>query len=184
MIGGMVRKFVVIAVTAIAVTLAGCTSSPAEGEPDPAAADTPYGGFPVDPPAPDEVVLTVTSVGSRDYTMQELEDRATTTIAITEPFVNRQESFLGVPLAELFSENGLEPDQQIATIALNDYRYTDSVKAFTASNGLLAVSRDGAPIPMDQGGPIRIVFPEDTPYFSFLDAWNWSLRSIELATGN
>jgi hypothetical protein len=78
----------------------------------------------------------------------------------------------------------LEPDQQIATIALNDYRYTDSVKAFTASNGLLAVSRDGAPIPMDQGGPIRIVFPEDTPYFSFLDAWNWSLRSIELATDN
>jgi hypothetical protein len=179
-------KYFVIALSALAFTLSGCTTSPAEPETaaTESAAESLYGGFPVDPPAPDEVVLTITSEASRDYTMQELQDRATTTITITEPFVNRKESFRGVPLADLFTENGLQADQQVATIALNDYRYTDSVEAFTTSDGLLAVSRDGVPIPMDQGGPIRIVFPEGTPYFTFLDAWNWSLRNIDLTTDN
>ena len=46
------------------------------------------------------------------------------------------------------------------------------------SHALIATLRDNAPIPYDQGGPIRIVFPDRTPLSSVLDAWNWSLTSI------
>lgn len=67
---------------------------------------------------------------------------------------------------------------RIETIALNDYRYADTVGQWVDNDALLAVLRDGELIPMDQGGPIRIVFAEDSPAYELLDAWNWSLRSI------
>ena len=169
----------VISVVSLTVALVGCSAETTETSEETAVEENPYGGFPVDPPAPDEVVLTVTGSSSRDYTMSELEGMAATEVTIMEPFAKRTETFRGLPLATLFDENGLGPDQVVATIALNDYQYPDSVEAFTSSDGILAVSRNGEPIPMDQGGPIRIIFPEDTPYYSFLDAWNWSLRSIE-----
>ncbi len=51
------------------------------------------------------------------------------------------------------------------------------------SLALIATKRDGAPIPYDQGGPIRIVFPDGTPLSSNLDAWNWSLASITMTPG-
>jgi hypothetical protein len=170
------------ALCAISIGLTGCGSDAESSEV--VAAENPYGGFPIDPPAIDEVVLTVTGAQSRDYTMGELDELATQEVTILEPFVKQEETFRGVPLSELFQDNGIPSGSQITTIALNDYRYTDSVEAFTASNGLLAVSRDGQAIPMDEGGPIRIIFPEGTPYFTFLDAWNWSLRSIVPATGS
>jgi hypothetical protein len=182
------RRGTLVVLTAILIALAGCSSQQADTDSmqntDSTVAQNPYGGFPVDPPAADEVVLTISGAENRDYTMGELVDAATQEITILEPFVKRVETFKGVPLSVLFNENGLTSSSQVTTIALNDYRYTDSVDAFTGSNGILAVSRDGAPIPMDEGGPIRIVFPEDSPYFTFLDAWNWSLRSIESASGS
>jgi hypothetical protein len=42
------------------------------------------------------------------------------------------------------------------------------------------VSRDGQPIAMDEGGPIRLVFGPKSKYFTYLDAWNWSLRTIKV----
>jgi hypothetical protein len=172
----------IISVFSFMVALTGCGSESPENSVEASVEENPYGGFPVDPPAPNEVVLTVTGSSSRDYTMSELENLATSEITILEPFAQQTETFRGVPLADLFDESGLQAEQQVATIALNDYRYADSVDAFVSSDGILAVSRNGGPIPMDQGGPIRIIFPEGSPYYSFLDAWNWSLRSIEPVT--
>ena len=53
-----------------------------------------------------------------------------------------------------------------------------SVGPMVDSLALIATQRDGAPIPYDQGGPVRIVFPDGTPLSSNLDAWNWSLATI------
>jgi len=182
------RRGSLIVLTAILMALTGCNAQQSANDStqntDATVTENPYGGFPVDPPAADEVVLTIRGSDNRDYTMGELVDTATQEITILEPFVQQVETFRGIPLSVLFNENGLASDSQVTTIALNDYRYTDSVDAFTDSDGILAVSRDGAPIPMDEGGPIRIVFPEGSPYFTFLDSWNWSLRSIEPAAGN
>jgi len=60
--------------------------------------------------------------------------------------------------------------------------YTSAAAPMVESQALIATARDGAPIPYDQGGPIRIVFPDGNPLSSVLDAWNWILASIA-ATG-
>jgi hypothetical protein len=164
-------------------SVSGCSSSVSASQPSPSVSATeknPYGGFPVDPPSDKDVILTVTGVKTINYTMPALKALVQTTSTIQEPFVNKQQQFTGVELATLFAASGIAPADKVATIALNDYKYVDTASAFTASNGILALSRDGGLIGMDQGGPIRIVFPDGQKYSTFLDAWNWSLRTIEV----
>jgi hypothetical protein len=137
-----------------------------------------YGAFPVDPPAPDEVVLTIEGDVTVELTMAELDRLAVDEVTLDEPFVRRRETFRVVPLADLLELAGIATDSSIQTIALNDYRYSDRVEIFIAGEALLAVARDGAPIPMDAGGPIRLVYADDSSLAGALDAWNWSLRTI------
>jgi len=173
----MISSFRLAAVAAaVALALVGCTST-AEPAPEPST-ESAYGGFAVDPPATDEVVLTIEGGATVDFTYGELQDLATVEIAIVEPFVEQEQTFTGVPLADLLAGAGVAADARIETIALNDYRYADTVAQWTENGALLAVFRDGELIPMDQGGPIRIVFAADSPAFDLLDAWNWSLRTI------
>lgn len=164
--------------TALSVALSGCTAGTEAPAPSASEEENAYGGFPIDPPAPDEVVLSIEAGTSIDFTYSELQELASVEIDIVEPFVDERQSFRGVPLAELLDRAAVPADARIETIALNDYRYTDTVAQWVDNDALLAVFRDGDLIPMDQGGPIRIVFDEDSPAFELLDAWNWSLRSI------
>ncbi len=170
------RTPTMIAAALVLLALAGCTATP---EPVASPSDeSAYGGFAIDPPAAGEVVLTIDGASTVDFTYAELQQLATVEISIREPFVKLEQSFTGVPLGDLLAIAGVEDDARIETIALNDYRYTDTVGQWTSNDALLAVFRDGEQIPMDQGGPIRIVFDESSPAFQLLDAWNWSLRSI------
>lgn len=164
--------------TALVLVLAGCTAGAEAPAPSVSEGENAYGGFPIDPPAADEVVLTIEAGTSIDFTYAELQELASVEIDIVEPFVDEEQSFLGVPLVELLNRAAVSADARIETIALNDYRYADTVGQWVDNDALLAVYRDGDLIPMDQGGPIRIVFDEASPAFEVLDAWNWSLRSI------
>jgi hypothetical protein len=139
-----------------------------------------YGGFPVDPPAPDEVVLTLVGERTVELTMRELEELADRDVKFIEPFVQVEQTFRVIALADLLALAGIDPEDVVDTVALNDYRYSDDVRGLLDADALLAVGRDGGPIPMDAGGPIRLVFDVDSPYHDFLDAWNWSLRTIEV----
>lgn len=168
------RGFVALVAMLLA---AGCTAAEPEVTTPPDDADV-YGGFAIDPPAPDDVVLTLEGTTTVDVTMAELEALATTDVRFREPFVGVDQTFTVVPLAELLERAGIGAGDVVDTIALNDYRYRDAVDALIAADALLAVARDGAPIPMNAGGPIRLVFDTDSDYHGFLDAWNWSLRRI------
>ena len=165
--------------------LSGCAASPAESatheSPKAQALENPYGGFPVEPPAADEIVLTIVGPKETDeYTMNQLEKLVTDPVTIFEPFVKAEQTFSGVPLKTLFEAAGISSNDKISTLALNAYKYDDTAGNFTSNRGILALRRGSQLIPMDQGGPIRIIFPTNTKYFSFLDAWNWSLRSIKV----
>jgi len=179
------RAAVLVTVGAV---LAACAAQPAAVAPEPVAdadADTAvYGGFPVDPPADDEVVLTI--VGSRtvELTMGELDALALRRVTFVEPFVKVEQTFRVVALADLLELAGIAPGDTVDTIALNDYRYRDTARALLDADALLAVGRDGGPIPMNAGGPIRLVFDFGSSYHEFLDAWNWSLRSIRVVAGS
>lgn len=179
----MKKASTVLMAAVIAIALAGCTSVNAQesSNPTPSASENPYGGFAVDAPAANEVILTVIGPSETDeYTMTDLRALATSPIKIVEPFVKAEQAFTGVPLATLFEAAGIKGTDKVSTIALNEYVYDDLASKFTDSDALLAIDRDGAEIPMDQGGPIRIIYPTGSKYFSFLDSWNWSLRTIEV----
>lgn len=145
------------------------------------AADTknPYGTSTVDPAGPNEVIFTVAK-GSKKvlFTSSKLNKVKSTVINIYEPFLKKRQSFTVIPMKTLFDLVGISGSDKVLTTALNDYVYTNTAANFNAANAYIAIKRNGTDIPYDQGGPIRLVFADNSKWAKNLDAWNWSLASI------
>jgi hypothetical protein len=175
-----------------AAALAGCSTASAgtsQGSPSPTASpssSSPYGTLTIDPAGPDDAVLEVDggSSGHQAFTLVQLEALGTTTVTVDEPFVKKRQSFTGVPLSTILAKAGIAGGVRITTHALNDYDYANVASAFTGSEAIVATQRDASRIPLDQGGPIRLVYPDGTPLSSVLDAWNWSLASVAATPGD
>ena len=192
----MARSFVsrTLLLVALGAVLAGCSTAsdgPSQGSSSPtaspsASSTSPYGTLTIDPAGPDDPVLEVDggSSGHQSFTMVQLEALGTTTITVDEPFVKKRQSFTGVPLSTILTKAGIAGGVKITTHALNDYDYANVASAFTGSEAIIATQRDAARIPLDQGGPIRLVYPDGTPMSGVLDAWNWSLASIATGSGD
>lgn len=164
-------------------TLTACTSATGteNSSPSPSATENPYGGFAVDSPGKNETILTIIGPKETDeYSITDLGKLETQSVSIKEPFLKVDQTFTGVPLKTLFEAAGISDGDKLSTVALNDYKFDDKAGNFTDAQGYLAIERDGKEIPMDQGGPIRIVFPSQSKYFDYLDAWNWSIRTISV----
>ncbi|MHB1090640.1 MAG: molybdopterin-dependent oxidoreductase [Ilumatobacteraceae bacterium] len=177
------RKVVLVTVLGLLVVAVGaCSPSDTSGDTTVVAqveTENPYGAGLVDPPQPGEPILQVDVHGDvTEFSLESLKKLPATTVELFEPFIMVRSSFTGVSLEDLFDAVGIKADDKVDTVALNEYRYTNTAKEFTASDGLLAYEQNGQPIPMDRGGPIRIVFPDTTPLSSVLDAWNWAISSI------
>ena len=146
-----------------------------------AAAETknPYGTSTVDPAGPNEVIFTITKGSQRvEYTSAKLAKVKSSVISIYEPFLKKRQSFTVIPMKTFFSLVGISGNDKVFTKALNDYVYSNTASKFIAANAYIAIKRNGADIPYDQGGPIRIVFSDKSLWAKNLDAWNWSLVSI------
>jgi hypothetical protein len=143
----------------------------------------PYGVPSIDPPAPNEPVLTVTGgTTPLSLTLDQLNALGSATVTIDEPFAKKRQTFSGVPLSAVLAKAGIPETATIDTVALNAYHYASAARPMMDSNAIIATTRDNAPIPYDQGGPTRIVFPDGTPLSSVLDAWNWSLATINVTS--
>lgn len=139
----------------------------------------PYGGGTIDPAGPNDPVLTITNgKKSKNFTLKSLVAMHPTVISIYEPFVKKRQKFSVIPLATLFKLLGIPTSARVATKALNAYVYSNTVSGFVKAKGYLAIKLNGADIPYDQGGPIRIVYPDGSIWAKLADPWNWSLRSI------
>jgi len=167
---------------AAVLLLVASTASAQAATPKPTATKNPYGASQkIDPPGPNDVLLTVSNHSKVvKLSMKALRKLGTTQISIYEPFVKVRQTFTVISLAKIFKLVNVPTGATIITDALNDYIYTDSAKNFTFSNGQLAIARFGSPIPYDQGGPIRIIFPDKTRLASNLNAWNWSINVIKV----
>jgi len=148
--------------------------------PKPTPTKNPYGAsVPVDPPRPNDVILTVTNHSKVvRFSLNSLRKLGATQISIFEPFVKVRQTFTVVSLAKIFKSANILSSATVLTDALNDYIYTNTAKNFTDSQGQLAIARFGGAIPYDQGGPIRIIFPDKSTLGKNLSAWNWSLNVI------
>lgn len=144
-----------------------------------AGSSNPYGTSTVDPAGPNEVIFTVSKGNKKvQYTSAKLFKIESKVISIYEPFLKKRQSFTVIPMKTFFAAVGISGKDKVATTALNDYVYSNTASRFVAANAYIAIKRNGTDIPYDQGGPIRIVFADDSTWAKNLDAWNWSLASI------
>jgi hypothetical protein len=158
-----------LGVLVVAVSLlSGCAAA----EPSPSASQL-TDDFQADIATP--TALTVAGIA---YTLEDLQQRGASEVEILEPFKKETTTFTVIDFDQLLVDSGFASTDSVETIALNDYRYSDTLQAFADNGSLLAIYENGEPIPVADGGPVRIIFTEESPYYSVLDAWNWSLSEI------
>jgi hypothetical protein len=96
-----------------------------------------------------------------------------------EPWVKRDLTFRGVWLADVLALAGAGPGATLKFTALDDYAVTLTA-ADVADGGVLLATADGdgGALPVDQGGPTRIVFRPGSRVGANPDQWIWSLRTL------
>jgi hypothetical protein len=166
------KKIIAVGVTALVALSVVPAATAAE-------TTNPYGTSTVDPAGPNEVIFTVSKGGKKvQFTSAKLNKLKSSTITIYEPFLKKRQTFTVVTMKSLLALVGISGNDKVATRALNDYVYSNTASKFLAANGYVAIKRNGVDIPYDQGGPIRLVFADNSAWAKNLDAWNWSLSSI------
>jgi hypothetical protein len=170
----------------MALVIAGCGGSTGSAAPVVSAtptvsADNPYGVLDIDPAESDEAILDVVAANGQsvELSLDALRALGATEVELFEPFIKTRQRFVGVPLSVLLDKAGIPATAQLLTIALNDYRYTAPVADLVASEALVAYQVDGRDIGYNEGGPVRLVFPDGSPQATNLDAWNWSLKELQ-----
>lgn len=188
-----VRTRVAACLAAAALAATGCGSDPAPGTGAGVAADgsgpvtlrdaTLRPGQPV-PAATGRTLFTVTGIsgGPGLPVDRGLLGRLTQVqLQVYEPWVKKDLGFRGVWLADLLAVAGMPAGTGLRLTALDDYTATLTAADLSAGGILLATSdAAGAEIPVDEGGPTRIVFQEGTAAGRNADQWIWSLRTLEV----
>ncbi|HST65977.1 MAG TPA: molybdopterin-dependent oxidoreductase [Mycobacteriales bacterium] len=180
---------------ALAALLAGCGGGDPAAAPDRTAdgaavvlrAATLHPGEPVPAPVGTPLITVTGKVGAATQGGTLALDRRTlarlTQVRLTtyEPWVKRDLSFRGVWLTDLLALAGATGVTEVRVSALDDYEVGFDAAELRAGGILLATSDgDGADIPIDDGGPTRIVFQRGLKAGVNADQWIWSLRSIEV----
>jgi DMSO/TMAO reductase YedYZ molybdopterin-dependent catalytic subunit len=121
------------------------------------------------PPAPqDRPVLTVTG--------------AITATNGDDPWAKQRLGFQGVWLRDLVALAHPAPGATgLHLTALDDYQ-VDLDLADVRADGIFLATRDdrGTPLPVEDGGPTRIVFTDDLVHRFSQDRWIWSLVRIDV----
>lgn len=134
-------------------------------------------------------VLTVTGLitapNERDALVLDrptLERMGTREVAVHEPWVKQDLDFRGVWLHDLLDVAGIKPGAtRLRVTALDDYSVEFGLAEARAGGILIATTdAEGDALPIDQGGPTRIVFMNGVPAGVDPDHWVWSLKTIDV----
>lgn len=109
-----------------------------------------------------------------------LSQLATRRVSLYEPFEQRRMTFRVVPLRDVLALAGVQTGAKtLHAVALNDYVVDLPLDVAAADGTYVAVSgSDGSAIPVESGGPIRIVFADDTKGGEVDNYWIWSLAQV------
>jgi hypothetical protein len=98
-----------------------------------------------------------------------------------EPFVAGERTFQGPLLVDVLRASGFDVTDgsitEIDLVALDDFRATLPTDGDSLDGVMLATLDGGVLISLEDGGPIRIIFPDDNDLGDNLDNWVWSLRT-------
>ena len=190
-LGADVRLWAGIAALAL---LAGCAGNPAAA-PDRTSSSAPvllraatlHPGDAV--PVPDGTPLITVTGNLRRTNQGDLMalDRGTLArlaqvrMSTYEPWVKQDLSFRGVWLTDVLELAGIASTSGVRVVALDDYSINLTAAELRTGGILLATSDGaGADIPVEDGGPTRIVFQRGLKAGVNADQWIWSLRTIEV----
>jgi hypothetical protein len=130
-------------------------------------------------------VFTITgkiAVESLAFDLATVERIATYEVRLYEPWTKQNMTFRGVWLQDLLAVAGAEPDAtRVHFVALDDYT-VDLTMADIRAGGIMLATRagDGSALPVDKGGPTRIVFLNGVKSGANADQWIWSIKAIDV----
>jgi hypothetical protein len=103
-------------------------------------------------------------------------------VRLYEPWAKQTMDFRGVWLRDVLAVAGVRPNAtRLHVTALDDYKVDLTIADVRAGGILLATEAgDGAGIPVDKGGPTRIVFENGVKAGANADQWIWSLKTIDV----
>lgn len=174
--GGWLRTGALVCVAALA--LVACTAAGGDEESRlPAAFDQGV-------PAPTgEVVLTVTGdAGPVDWDVQTLALLDQQSLTIVEPFLQEEHTYTGPLWRDVLRASGVDVDagSVVQLVALDDYVAEIATDAATLDGVVLAHLDDGEEIAVADGGPIRLVWPDDNDGRDNANNWIWSIRTARV----
>jgi hypothetical protein len=100
-------------------------------------------------------------------------------LTVLEPFVKKTVRFEGVGFTDLLDAAGAT-GTSVTVHALDDYEVTFRSAVLRDEGALLATQADGRPIGLDDGGPVRLVFPASSKTGQDTDLWVWSIDSMSV----
>lgn len=172
----LLRLLRTVVVAALAgLTLVACTAAGGDE------ASTLPAAFDQGVPAPSgRIVLTVTSdAGSVDWDIETLALLDQQTLTIEEPFLKQEHTYTGPLWRDVLRASGVDVDagELVELVALDDYAAEIPTDADTLDGVVLAHLDDGAPIEIADGGPIRLIWPDDNDGRENANNWIWSIRT-------
>ena len=103
-------------------------------------------------------------------------------VRLYEPWTKENLDFRGVWLQDLITVAGVDPQAvRLHIVALDDFA-ADLTLADIRAGGIMLATRtgDGSVIPIDKGGPTRIVFMDGVKAGANPDQWVWSIKTIDV----
>lgn len=182
------------------IALAGaCSGSPADEAAAPAPSATVFAGKIISPasltvgqavsPPKEKPVVTLTGKistenknGALVFDRPTLERLGVQQVRLYEPWAKKDMEFRGVWLRDLIAVAAVKPDATgLHIVALDDYAVNLSLADVRAGGIMVATQAgDGSTIPIDKGGPTRIVFMDGVKAGVNPDQWVWSIKTIDV----
>jgi len=141
------------------------------------------------PPPAGKPVFTMTGkitatnqAGVLAFDLPTVERLAVYDVPLYEPWTKQNTTFRGVWLQDLLAVAGVKADAtRLHVVALDDYT-VDLTMADIRAGGIMLATRaaDGSTLPIDKGGPTRIVFLKGVKSGANADQWIWSIKAIDV----
>jgi hypothetical protein len=166
-----------LALVGLAV-LAGATAC---GKSDPHAAKVTATSIAPLPAATGTPIFDIASTGHAAVNVDfaTLDGLATKTYKVLEPFEHKTIEFKGVELGAVLQAAGVPANAQSVHLgALDDYQVDIPMADIRKGGVILATQADGAVIPVDHGGPSRVVYLDGVAAGANPDQWIWSINHI------
>lgn len=133
------------------------------------------------PPLETEADLVFTNGdSSTTLSLADLEEIETVRSEVDEPFIKSRTTFEGPTVDAVFASLGWDTAGEAHIWAINDYAYDIAMTDLVDGDAMIATRENGKAIPVDAGGPARIVFPDWSPIAGTEDAWVWSVGKVDV----